>query len=50
MVLNADQYRFMCLDKDTENETFIFHNFIFSNSYENNWDYTWDYYWQEANF
>ena len=34
MALNADQYRFMCLGKDTENETFIFNNFIFSNSYE----------------
>ena len=28
MVLNADKYHFMCLGKDTENETFIFNNFI----------------------
>ena len=29
MVLNADKCHFMCLGKDTENETFIFNNFIF---------------------
>ena len=28
MVLNADKCHFMCLGKDTENETFIFNNFI----------------------
>ena len=34
MVLNADKCHFMCLGKDTENETFIFNNFIFSNNNE----------------
>ena len=34
MVLNADKCHFMCLGKDTENETFIFNNFIFNNSNE----------------
>ena len=34
MALNADKYHFMCLGKDTENETFIFNNFIFNNSNE----------------
>ena len=34
MVLNADKYHFMCLGKDTENETFIFNNLIFNNSNE----------------
>ena len=34
MVLNADKCRFKCLSKDTENETFIFDNFIFNNSNE----------------
>ena len=32
MVLNADKWHFMCFGKDTENETFIFINFIFNNS------------------
>ena len=31
MVLNADKCHFMCLGKDTENETSIFNNFIFNN-------------------
>ena len=30
MVLNADKSHFMCLGKDTENETFISNNFIFN--------------------
>ena len=34
MVLNADKCHFMCYGKDTENETFIFSNFIFNNSNE----------------
>ena len=34
VVLNADKCHFMCLFKDTKNETFIFNNFIFNNSYE----------------
>ena len=34
MVLNADKWQFMCLSKDTKNETFIFDNFIFKNSNE----------------
>ena len=34
MILNADKCYFMCLGKDTENKTFIFNNFIFSNSNE----------------
>ena len=34
MVLNADKDHFMCLGKDTENETFLFNNFIFNNSHE----------------
>ena len=34
MVLNADKYHFTRLGKDTENETFIFNNFIFNNSNE----------------
>ena len=34
MVLNADKYHFMCLGKDTVNETFIFTNFIFNNRNE----------------
>ena len=34
MVLNADKCHFMCLGKDTENETFIFNNFIFNNNNE----------------
>ena len=34
MVLNADKCRFKCLSKGTENETFIFDNFIFNNSNE----------------
>ena len=34
MVLNADKYHFMCLGKDTENETIIFNNFISNNSYK----------------
>ena len=34
MGLNLDKCRFMCLAKDTENETFIFNNFIFNNSNE----------------
>ena len=32
MVLNADKCHFMYLCKDTENETFIFNNIIFTNS------------------
>ena len=31
MVLNADKCHFMCLGKDTENETSTFNNFIFNN-------------------
>ena len=34
MVLNADKCHFMCIGKDTENETFVFNNFIFNNSNE----------------
>ena len=34
MVLNADKCHFISLGKDTENETFIFNNFIFNNSNE----------------
>ena len=34
MVLNADKCHFIGLGKDTENETFIFNNFIFNNSNE----------------
>ena len=34
MFLNADKGHFICLGKDTENETFIFNNFIFDNSNE----------------
>ena len=34
MVLNADKCHFMCLGKDTENETFIFNNFIFKKGNE----------------
>ena len=34
MVLNADKCYLMCLGKDTENDTFIFNNFIFNNSNE----------------
>ena len=34
MVLNADKCHFMCLGKDTENETFIFNNFIFNKGNE----------------
>ena len=34
MVLNADKCHFMCLGEDTENETFIFDNFFFSNRNE----------------
>ena len=34
MVLNADKCRFTCLGKDTENETFLFNNFIFNNCIE----------------
>ena len=34
MILNADKCHFMCLGKDTENETFIFNNFIFNNDNE----------------
>ena len=34
MVLNADKYHFMCLGKDTENETIISNNFISNNSYK----------------
>ena len=34
MVLNINKCHFMCLGKDTENEAFIFNNFIFSNSNE----------------
>ena len=32
MVLNADKCHFTCVGKDTENEIFIFNNFIFNNS------------------
>ena len=34
MVLNADKCHFTWLGNDTENETFIFNNFIFNNSHE----------------
>ena len=34
MVLNADKCHFMSLDKNKENENFIFNNLIFSNSNE----------------
>ena len=34
MVPNAYKCHFMCLGKDTENETFIFNNFIFNNGNE----------------
>ena len=34
MVPNGDKCHSMCLGKDTENETFIFNNFIFNNSNE----------------
>ena len=34
MVLNTDKCHFMCLAKDTENETFIFNNSILNNSNE----------------
>ena len=34
MDLNSDKCHFMCLGKDTENETFSFNNFIFNNSNE----------------
>ena len=34
MVLNADKRHFICLGKDTKNESFIFNNFIFKNSNE----------------
>ena len=34
MILNADKCHFMYFGKDTENETFIFNNFIFNNSSE----------------
>ena len=34
VVLNANKCHFMSLGKDTENETFIFNNFIFNNSSE----------------
>ena len=34
MVLNADKCHFMSLGEDTENETFIYDNFIFNNSSE----------------
>ena len=34
MVPNGDKCYSMCLGKDTENETFIFNNFIFNNSNE----------------
>ena len=33
-ILNADKYHFICIRKDTKNETFIFNNFIFNNSNE----------------
>ena len=36
MVLNADKCHFMCLGKDTENETFIFNKFILNSSNEDN--------------
>ena len=34
MILNADKCLFMFVGKDTENETFIFNNFISNNSSE----------------
>ena len=34
MVLNAGKYHFMCLDKNTENETFTFKDTIMNNSKE----------------
>ena len=34
MVLNADKCHFMCLDKNTENKTFIFNEFIVNNNNE----------------
>ena len=34
MILSADKCHFLCFGKDTENETFTFNNFIFSNSNE----------------
>ena len=34
MVLNAEKCYFMCYGKNTENETFIFNNFIFNNRNE----------------
>ena len=34
MILNADKFHLTCVGKDTENETFIFNNFIFNNSNE----------------
>ena len=34
MILNADKCLFMFVVKDTENETFIFNNFISNNSSE----------------
>ena len=34
MVIKADKCHFMYLGKGTENETFIFNNFIFNNSNE----------------
>ena len=34
MVQNPCKCHFLCLGKDTENETFIFNNFIFNNSNE----------------
>ena len=34
MVLNADKFHFVCIGKNTKNDTSIFNNFIFSNSDE----------------
>ena len=34
MTLNAGKCHFMCLGKDTSNETFIFKNFLMNNSKE----------------
>ena len=34
MVLNAGKCHFMCLGKNTENETFLFHNILMENSKE----------------
>ena len=34
MVLNAGKFHFMCLENNTENETFSFHNILIENSKE----------------